>query len=189
MKNPTKITLLLSLLVSLIAISSCSTNASLKKDLAGIMGREVFLPVDLQATFNGVDTVLTGFTDSRSKMVIYYDPAGCNSCVISRMYEWRAVIATSLGTLNRFNAIFIFAPKEEDVRDVRISLMSAKLDYPVFLDLSGEFAELNPDVATNGLFHRLLLDGDNRVLLVGNPVGNDALWELYKETIREQLRD
>ena len=41
----------------------------------------------------------------------------------------------------------------------------------------------NPDTR----LHSFLLDKDNRVVLTGNPIGNEPLWELYKEQIRELI--
>lgn len=38
------------------------------------------------------------------------------------------------------------------------------------------------------MYHTFLLDRQNRVVLVGNPIGNERLWELYKKEIREQAK-
>ncbi len=45
------------------------------------------------------------------------------------------------------------------------------------------FVRSNPAVPDNSDYHTFLLDRDNRVVLVGSPVGNPKMWELYKSTI------
>ncbi len=37
------------------------------------------------------------------------------------------------------------------------------------------------------MFHTLLLDKDNRVVLVGNPLASDAMWTLFKSTLDNML--
>ena len=56
-------------------------------------------------------------------------------------------------------------------------------DLPVFYDPDGAFERANPQLPANPLFHTFLLDRDNRVVLVGSPIGNPKMWELCKSTI------
>ncbi len=58
-----------------------------------------------------------------------------------------------------------------------------RFDYPVFLDTAGVFERSNPGLPANPVFHTFLLDRENRVVLVGSPIGNAKMWDLYKSTI------
>ncbi len=49
-------------------------------------------------------------------------------------------------------------------------------------DSSRLFLTTNP-IPSDYRFHTFLLDKDNRVVLVGSPIGNPKMWELYKSTI------
>lgn len=100
------------------------------------------------------------------------------------MYEWQEVIATSIGLKHKFNAIFIFSPKRGTEFQLITSLKAAQLDYPVFLDSGGLFLKRNPRIPSGEMYHTFLLDRQNRVVLVGNPIGNERLWELYKKEIK-----
>ena len=57
-----------------------------------------------------------------------------------------------------------------------------RFDYPVFIDINCSINKLNHFPQT-AIYQCLLLDKDNKVLMIGNPVLNMKIWELYKEQI------
>ena len=76
--------------------------------------------------------------------------------------------------------MFVFHPK--DTTELYDKLKLYDSDLPVWVDAKGEFSQVNalPD---NLLFHVFLLNRDNRVMLVGSPIGNPKMWKLYENTI------
>ncbi len=54
--------------------------------------------------------------------------------------------------------------------------------FGYILDSTGQFMADNR-IPTDRRFHTFLLDKENRVVLVGSPIGNPKMWELYKSTI------
>ena len=56
------------------------------------------------------------------------------------------------------------------------------MSYPTFMDLEDKINQLNhfPKQLSYQCF---LLDKDNKVVTIGNPTLNLAIWELYKEHI------
>ncbi|MBR2195950.1 MAG: hypothetical protein IJ911_10090 [Salinivirgaceae bacterium] len=65
---------------------------------------------------------------------------------------------------------------------------STKLhDYPIFIDTANQFYKLNPHIPDNKLMHSFLLDSEGKVVLVGNPIQNQAMFDLYKKTIEEMI--
>ena len=75
----------------------------------------------------------------------------------------------------------------KDAQRVSIALKVNQLDYPVFIDQYATFVHQNPNLPKNQQLHSFLLDKNNRVVLVGNPLYNPALWALYKRTIQEMI--
>lgn len=55
--------------------------------------------------------------------------------------------------------------------------------YPMYIDRECRFPALNPTLPKDPRLHVFLLDHKNRVVLVGSPIGNKNLWELYKQQI------
>jgi len=175
-------TLFLSLLVS---FGSCR-NRQLKNDLEKFLGTKLTIPANLQATFNGKDTLLTDFIKEKAKLVVWIDSTYCSSCQISKMYEWKEILSYADSIGHQFSVLFLFTPKKSDLPSVRIALQTYKIDYPVFLADHDEFIKPNPFLPEHDhRMHTFLLDADNKALLAGNPVNNSQLWELYKSVIEK----
>jgi len=103
------------------------------------------------------------------------------------MNEWEEM-ATYADSLSQwFSIIYLFTPQKEDVNRLNILLKSDKFDYPVFIDFNGSFVKQNPKIPKNRQLHSFLLDKNNKVVLIGSPLYNPMLWELYKRTIYKMI--
>lgn len=47
------------------------------------------------------------------------------------------------------------------------------LSYPIYMDTTGVFRRTNPQLPSNPMLHTFLLDENNEVLAVGNPLENE----------------
>jgi len=122
-----------------------------------------------------------------NRLVIWFDSTECGSCRMSRLYEWNddPVMHYAQGLKDKFEVLLIFSPKKQDVRSLKFNLEGYDVSFPVIIDEAGDFPRLNPHIPADTRLHSFLLDKDNKVVLVGNPLGNEQLWELYKEQIRQ----
>ena len=59
--------------------------------------------------------------------------------------------------------------------------------YPLIIDKNFKFSDTNKLPPKDKRFQTFLLDSNNRVILVGNPVYNDKLMKLYKKEIKKRL--
>ena len=169
-----------------VLIASC-TNDRLAKEMEQFMGRQITVPTDLNAVWNGRDTVLADFTKVPIKLVIWYDSLLCNSCQISKMSVWNAKVAYADSLAQWFSIIYLFTPKKEEANKINIALKADKFDYPIFIDQNGTFVKQNPNLPKSRELHSFLLDKNNRVKLVGSPLYKPALWKLYKHTIQAMI--
>ena len=60
-------------------------------------------------------------------------------------------------------------------------------DYPILLDTLREFEKLNPHLPKNRALHTFLLDENNNVILVGNPLHNKKIEEMFYKIVEEKL--
>ena len=88
---------------------------------------------------------------------------------------------------NRLKFYFIFSPKKNDEYSVQLQLKNTYFNYPIILDTKGEFAKLNPHLPENKAMHTFLLDKDNNVILVGNPLLNSKIEKLFKTTVEKHF--
>jgi hypothetical protein len=98
------------------------------------------------------------------------------------MFEYAEIIDFRKET-EGFLPLFVFSPPCAKIDEVIRTLDVWEFDYPLLLDGSGAFSAANPHIPTDNRFHTFLIDKNGKVVLVGDPVNNPALWELYKTTI------
>jgi len=170
----------------LFILCSC-TNNRLVKDVERFKGQEIIIPADLDAVWNGRDTILTGFTEAPIKLVVWYDSLGCTSCEANKMHVWDNIANYADSLSQWFNIVYLFSPKREDLYHVRAVLKREKFDYQVFIDKDATFVKQNSKLPKNRQLHSFLLDKNNKVVLVGNPLHNPTLWMLYKTTIQKMI--
>ena len=166
----------------LLTVFSCDNNKNLQSEIAGFTGSRVLLPA---AMAGGNADVF----DVENKLIVWFDSLECGSCRLKQLYAWNddPVMQYARAMGNRFNVFLVFSPKAADVHYLKLTLKNYNVSFPVLLDETGAFIEQNPHIPADTRLHSFLLDKDNKVVLTGNPVGNESLWELYKEQIRELI--
>jgi len=175
------------LLIICLFITSCGSNSKIKKDLEILQSKNITLPKNIELLVHGRDTLINDFMDSELKLVVYSDSIACGTCVINKMGLWDNLLEYAETFDHRLKYYFIFSPKKIDDRNVRLSLRSALFDYPVILDSKGEFEKLNSHLPRNRMLHTFLLDKNNKVILVGNPLANPKIEEMLKKIVEERL--
>ena len=133
-----------------------------------------------------LDTINYSINDSRFKykIISYTDASGCISCQL-KLKEWdnfaKEVFSYSE---DQITIVKFIAPHR--AKDVFFELKSANYTYPVSIDTNDELNRLNKFPKDN-LFRCFLLDENNKVILIGNPVQNPKIRNLYIRTICERL--
>ena len=60
--------------------------------------------------------------------------------------------------------------------------------HNIILDSTNTFKKINPVIPlNNSSLHTFLLDKNNRIVLIGNPLNGDAMWNLFKSTLENML--
>ena len=146
------------------------------------MHKEISFPKDAVFTIMGIDTV--GYNVKEGyKIVSYIDSIGCVSCKL-KLPQWKEFI-------NQINAIdstvtfmFFFQPK--DIEELQYKLFSENFKHPVCLDTENLFFRRN-GLCTNDNFQTFLLNENNRIVAVGNPVTNPYVKELYTSLLQNKI--
>ena len=128
--------------------------------------------------------------DIPAKMIVYFDAETCASCALSRIWEWDEVSHITLTSNGKFQTLFIFTPKQKDLQTVKRIFQGMNMENRlVYIDSLQNFISNNPIIPEDALFHTFLLDRENRIVLVGNLVHNEKLWELYEHTIDQLIEN
>ena len=169
-------------LLMLILLPSCKQTQSekLKKLLREWTGKEIVFPNNPSFTIYGEQEADFKIPTDGYKVVHYLDSIGCISCKLN-LEKWKEYIAyMDSATNGTVPCVFFFHAKEK--REVKISLKEDNFDYPVCMDTANEFYQLNR-FPMYPILQTFLLDKDNRIVAMGDPVTNPKIKELYLNLI------
>lgn len=148
-------------------------------------GKEILFPAHSTFTIQGKDTVDFQFQDAEYKIVTYIDSVGCTGCKL-QLPRWKELIA-EVGSLTGGNVPFLFYFHPKDLKELRSLTRQHAFMYPVCLDEMDEFNRLN-HFPTDVTFQTFLLDKNNKVVALGNPVLNPNIKDLYLEVIKGKAK-
>ena len=143
-------------------------------------GKEIKFPERSVFTVQGKDTVNFTYYDADYKVLVYVDSVGCTSCKL-QLDRWKKVIKEMTEETGKdIPFLFFFHPK--DMKELRYLTRRDSFTYPVCFDEKDELNALNR-FPSDMTFQTFLLDKDNKVVSVGNPVHNPKVKELYLKHI------
>lgn len=149
-------------------------------------GKEINFPERSVFTVQGKDTVDFTFQDVDYKVLVYVDSVGCTSCKL-QLDSWKKVIKEMTEETGKdIPFLFYFHPK--DMKELRYLTRRDNFTYPVCFDEKDELNALNR-FPSDMTFQTFLLDEENRVVSVGNPVHNPKVKELYLKHIMGSRND
>lgn len=140
-------------------------------------GKEIRFPKDL--VFSRFATETTDFhipTENEYKIIVYADSIGCISCKL-QLREWKKFIA-QVDSATGKNVPFLFFFQSTDESELRHILKRDNFTLPVCIDKGDRFYKLNhfsKDIA----HQTFLIDKNNRVRSIGNPIHNWLVRDLY----------
>lgn len=175
------------ILIVVLILLSCDDTKNIAIDLSQLQSKPITLPETCEVIADGRDTSITNILISNLKLVVYVDSVGCSLCSISKMYLWEGFIEYAKPFSNQLKYYFIYSPAKKDINDIKMALRNNMFDYPVLIDEKGDFERLNPHLPKNKQLHTFLLDENNNVILVGNPLNNKEVEKLFYAKTQELL--
>ena len=143
-------------------------------------GKQIVFPENAIFTRYLTDTTDYQIPQSEYKVLIYVDSIGCTSCKL-QLHKWKELIEyTNSVTQNKVPFLFFFHPK--DAKEIRYLLKRDGFDRPICIDLDDRLNKLNKFPA-DMTFQTFLLDKNNKIAVLGNPVHNTVVKDLYLKQI------
>ncbi len=172
----------LSISALLVLLFSCNSG---KREIAALVktwqGKEIILPDTLSFKVQGRDTVCPHLSYARYKILNYIDTSGCTSCR-TRFYDWN-LMQKQTDSLN-LNVAYFFIAWVKEYEELEILQQINRCTIPCLYDNTGELSRLN-QFPPYPRMQTFLLDSLNRVILIGSPIENQKLRELYLKKIHE----
>ena len=148
----------------------------------------IHLPLDEMSCWIN-DSILTNRPREESpiKLVVYIDSPTCTECTMNSLYSWYDY--TNLEKKNKdILSIYFIISSEQEERVIASYFRYTGLNHPIYIDKDNIFKTSNPSVPEEEVYHTFLLNQDDSVILVGNPLKNTQIKNLYEETL-EQIID
>ncbi len=145
---------------------------SLIDEIQQIANSRVILPLSEMEHIkprNSIDSYNS--SDSSFIFVAYYDSLECLSCRMSQIGKWNSVIQK---VNNKFEVkfYFIISPTLDKYSKTIEAYSNSRFLHDIYLDKNHAFERENPFLK-NPYFHFLLMNSDNRVLYLGNPLSSE----------------
>ena len=179
MKKP--IYLILALFATCLLSSCQKTEAErLERLLQKWYEKEITFPKNPSFTVYGEKESDFTIPKDGYKLVHYVDSVGCTSCKLN-LDKWQEYIAY-LDSVTVYTVPCLFFIHATQKREVKIALKNSRFDYPVCLDVDNEFYRLNK-FPMHPMLQTFLLDKNNRIVGMGDPVKNPRVKEFYLNLI------
>ena len=143
-------------------------------------GKQILFPENMVFTRFASDTTNFVIPTSDYKVLVFVDSIGCTSCKL-QLSRWKEFIRYT-DSISQKNIPFLFFFQFDDKWEIHSLLIRENFDKPICLDRSDSLNQLN-HFPKDIRFQVFLLDKNNKVVVIGNPVHNPNVKELYLEEI------
>ena len=174
----------------LFSFLSCNRKNRVEDEISSFYSRHINLSFDkMKCLKDGMDTLVLERTENIDlKYVVYVDSTRCSSCMWKDLYRWNTFLYDIRTYKGKIKVYFIFCPLSFKVEELYLSMRKHKnLNSYVYVDTANVFLQSNTDFPENPLLHTFLLDKNNTVLLVGNPIDNLLIINIFWRTVEERL--
>jgi hypothetical protein len=172
-----KISKVILLLICLSPVSSflgCSSKA--ERELESKFSQEIVLIDSLRSFQINRGWVLRPKSDSY-KLVTYVDGT-CGQCIYE-LENWKSFVEKE----KLSDVQFIVFVRTLDLKVIEELLKQVGFDYPVIIDYEDSFSIAN-ELSPKRIEQTFLLDQNNKIVLIGNPLYDIHVKQLYLKTIR-----
>lgn len=125
--------------------------------------------------------LLTGDTtaslNSHYTWLIHIQNDYCKPCWLQGIKKWDGFVKENKNT----NAISIISVKGEELAEIRRIINKQKLKIQVYADCNNSFERNNSFIPEELIYHTFLFDSSNRIRLIGNPLRNEKIRNLFEK--------
>ena len=153
------------------------------QEIQGVVGSEIDLCLNDMIVIGDS----TGVKKKGKKIVVFTDSTQCATCRLYSIGQWRPFMDSMDKNSKKIEFFFFFHPSKKNTQIVINKLKDMDLETPIYIDIDGRFLLKNPQFPHSPHLQTMLLDENNIVQIVGNPINNDKIDKLYRSVIDGSL--
>lgn len=163
--------------ILLVMFAACNSDRTKYKNIISQwQHKKIIFPQTLDTLDQ--DSAWQFMLNHKYKILTIIDTNSCTECRL-KLYEWSKLIH-QMDSIK--NTSFIFIIHAKDYSYINMIKKKNSFNYPLFYDYKNKVGELNM-FSKEPRFQTFLLNQNNEVILIDNPIDNKYLWNLYKQTI------
>jgi hypothetical protein len=166
-------------IVAPLMLSCHSANEEQQNIVAEWTGREISFPEDMKFQIESTK-IKYDVSNADYKIVTYVDSTNCIPCKM-KLQLWDDVI-NEFKSIPDVNINFAMVVNTTHRKDIEDKLTQYHFLNPVCIDTAGSFDKVN-HFPTERIYHTFLLDVNDKIVAIGNPVINPKIKALYKHII------
>lgn len=151
-----------------------------------LVGHKIDFPKILYKTSG--DSLITQSLDNHGNMLLtWVDSSMCKPCFFQSLFRWEPLIEMGKSDTLSFDCVFIISPKKADKENNMAEFIELlPKGSKVLIDKDNYISNRNDVMRKNGIYiNTYLVNSSDSIVLIGNPIRNDAIWNLYIQQIRK----
>ena len=180
------------LLYAIICSLLCACNSQkkeLQEKVEKMQSTAINIPYDRMTRWAS-DSIkaISPWNKAKLKLVHYVDSAACSTCYLHKVASYELLFRMEKLSNNEFYNIFIVNPDKKARKIIEFDFIEKKIPQTIFVDSTNVFIEANPNIPSESMYHTFLLDENNKVILVGNPMLNQQVEDMMLSVVEKKLR-
>lgn len=171
-------------MIIFLLLIGCKCGNDEKYQIMHLIGKEIVLDESYQSiSISKKDsTHQSAFSELKKpiKIVTYMDSSSCTGCAMQILIQWnrllREIQSDSVG--------FVTVVYPSDTNRLKMALRNLNLWNPLLYDTNNKFLINNKLLNVFARNRTFLLDKNNNIIVVGEPLRKSKLWNLYKSNIQ-----
>ena len=152
------------------------------REVKKLMGRKIVFDSSLEPIACNIADAQSPL-GAKVKIVAYIDEMACTNCALKILIDWQE---SMVEMDKRVEFIPVIYPI--DKAQIQHFLCANDVKYELMYDAENKFKKQNR-LDVSYLNRTFLLDSNNRIVLVGEPIGNPTLWKLYVDTANKLIAE
>ena len=168
---------------------SCnSPKKELQDAIEQMQSRKIAIPYE-QMNCWANDSILkvSPWEKAKLKLVHYIDSATCSSCYLQKVKMNDYLFRMEELSNNEFYNVIIINPGNKMNEELEKLFSEKLIPQTIFIDSTNNFAQVNPNIPHETKYHTFLVDDNNKVILVGNPIVNKKIKDIFMSIVEERL--
>lgn len=173
----------------LLLLVGCDRFASVETKISRMKETPIVFPLDSMDVWTPHERITIDTNKAKYKMVVYVDTTNCSSCALKHMFVWNDFLKYSDEHDDILDFVFIIEARPGEGKSLKDIMYMTMLKHPIYIDNNRMFIRKNPSIPRETMFHTMLLDKNNNVILVGNPCKNEKIEKKLMQIINERETD